>query len=275
MTIDLGFGFHPKWVGEGAIEGFLGPLRDAGLTTLEFTLHPEGDEWPPMQALAVACVAAGYPCSFHAPYQGRANPAGFAGDRRAELCAFYAPALVLAERLAGVGGASPALVIHGAHGITSLAELAEDTRQFLAWILEQTRRCRPMLELLPPKPGFRRLGETHEQVLAMVRQIGDPRLGVCWDLGHDVLQGYTALPPADFLAAVRHVHIHDLNDAGEDHFPLIYGHVPWQADLRALQAVGFAGAVVLEINGHRASRIPRLYERLVESFAAMRQVLQG
>jgi sugar phosphate isomerase/epimerase len=275
MTIDLGFSFHPKWVGRGSIKDFLAPLQEAGLTVLEFTLHSEGDEWPSMQALAEECVAAGYRCHFHAPYQGQFNPYRFAGEQREALMALYAPALDLAERLAHEGGFAPALVIHGAHGVAPLDELAEDTREFLAWILERTQHARPMLELLPPKPGFVRLGETHEQVLEMVRRLDDARLGICWDLGHDVLQGYKALPPDDFLAGVRHVHIHDINDAQEDHFPLIYGNVPWEADLRALLAAGFAGAVVMEINGYRASRVPRLYDRLVESFAAMRAVISS
>ncbi len=228
MTIDLGFGFHPKWVGEGTIAGFLAPLEAAGLTVLEFTLHPEGDEWPPMRALAEACVPLGLPLPLPRTLPGAFQPRSLRGRGAGGAAGTLCPALALAERLADEGGFSPALVIHGAHARRPLTELADDTYAFLDWVLRQTRRCRPMLELLPPKPGFIRLGETHDQVAEMVARVGEPRLGICWDLGHDVLQGYTALPPADFLAGVRHVHIHDINDAREDHFPLIYGNVPWE-----------------------------------------------
>lgn len=275
MSIDLGFALHPKWVEQSGRENFLAPLKAAGMTVLEFTLHPEGAEWEPMRLLAEECVRAGYRCHFHAPYKDPFSPAGFASARRAELEQLFAPPIEFAERMARLGDYAPALVIHGAHGKTSLAELTDDTRQFLAWVMEQTRHSRVMLEILPPKPGYVRLSETYEQVANLVREFNHPRLNICWDFGHTVLQGYTGAPPDDFLRRVRHVHIHDINDAREDHFPLIFGNVPWQDDLRALMRVGFDGAVVMEINGYRASSVERLNERLAESFALMSNVLRA
>lgn len=272
MPIELGFALHPKWVERIGRENFLAPLKAAGMSALEFTLHPEGDEWSPMRALVEECVRAGYRCHFHAPYQGSFNADCFASERREELMRLYAVPLDFAEQMAQVGGYAPALVIHGAHGTSPLAQLTEDTRQFLLWVLERTQHLYVMLENLPPKKGFVRMGETPEQVSALVRAINHPRLNVCWDFGHSVLQKQ-GLPPEDFLRAVRHVHIHDINAAGEDHFPLVFGNVPWQADLRALMHVGFAGTVVMEINGYRAQTVERLHERMAASFAMMREVV--
>jgi sugar phosphate isomerase/epimerase len=272
--MDLSFGLHPKWIESsgGSLDGVLNPLQAAGLSALEFTLNPD-EEWEEMRALAEQCVRLGHRCHFHSPYKDPFNSEGFASNRRDEIKQLYAPLFTLIERWANDGDLFPAVVIHGAHGKTSLTQLAEDTAHFLEWALAQTTRTQLMLENLPPKPGYIRVGESHEQVLEIVCGIHHPRLNVCWDLGHDVLQGYTQLPSEDFLKAVRHVHIHDINDAGEDHFPLVYGNVPWQKDLRALKRVNFNGAVTMEINGHRASRLDHLHQRLAESMAMMRKVV--
>jgi sugar phosphate isomerase/epimerase len=271
--MDLGFGLHPKWLTKRTREQFLAPFKAAGMSVLEFTLHPNTDEWTEMRALAEECVSAGYRCHFHAPYQAPFNLAGFATAQRAEIQKMFAPALELAERLAEKQHSDSALVIHGAHAKAARAELRRDTEEFLIWVLEETPRTRPMLELLNHKPPFTRTGESRDEVLDIVRALNQPRLGVCWDLGHDYLLGYADLPNDNFLRAVRHVHIHDINAAREDHFPLIYGNVPWQTDLRALTRVGYPGAVVLEINGYRAQRVERLHERMAESFARMRELV--
>ncbi len=271
--MDFGFGLHPKWLGNGAREEFLAPLKAAGMSVLEFTLHPNTDEWESMKALAEECVCVGYRCHFHAPYQSPFTIAGFSTTQRNAIQRMYAPALELAERLAGEQRYDPALVIHGATAEAPRAELRRDTEAFLTWVLTETKHSRLVLENLPHKPPFTRAGESRDEVLDVVHEMNHPRLAICWDLGHDYLLGYTELPSDDFLRAVRHVHIHDINAAHEDHFPLIFGNVPWQDDLRALARVGFDGAVVMEINGYRAQAVERLPQRMAESFAAMREVI--
>ena len=268
----FGFALHPKWLGNGTREEFLTPLKEQGMTALEFTLHPGTEEWESMSALAEECAFVGYPCHFHAPYhQPPFTLAGFASDKRDEIQKMYAPALELVERLAGENFSEPSLIIHGATAKAPREELRRDTEAFLTWVLGATSRAQLMLENLPPKPGFTRTGESREEVLEIVHQFNEPRLKMCWDLGHDYLLGYTELPNADFLRAVRHVHIHDINDKREDHFPLVYGNVPWQDDLRALASVGFNGTVIMEINGYRAQAVERLQERMAESFKLMRE----
>ncbi|MBI5877304.1 MAG: sugar phosphate isomerase/epimerase [Chloroflexi bacterium] len=277
--MDLGFALHPKWLGDGRLADFLSPLEKAGMTVLEFTLHPTWDEWPELKALATECTRAGYRCHFHAPYKDPYNADGFNGTRRTEIEQLYAPAIELIERLALDGGYVPSLVIHGAHapgsGADVRARLRADTTAFLVWMLAQTSQARLMLENLPPKPGFTRTGESRAEVRAVVRDIDAARLNICWDFGHDVLLGYNSPPDDAFLSAVRHAHVHDIDAAGEDHFPLVYGNVPWADDLRALRRAGFDGAVVMEINGYRAQRVERLHERMAESFARMRAAWNG
>lgn len=272
MSIEFGFSHHPKWESSGGGEAFLAPLFAAGGTALEFTLYPPDEDYAALLALAERFARAGWHCSLHAPYKDPWNPAGFAGPRRTELQVLFTPALEFAERISELGGFDVPLVIHGAHGKGPLEQLSEDTREFLAWVLERTRRVRPMLENLPPKPGYRRVGETPEQVADLVNAISHPRLGACWDFGHSVLQGQ-GMPPEAFLRTVRHVHVHDINPEGEDHFPLVFGRVPWREDLAALKAAGFGGLVILEINGYRASKLPGLQGLLAQSFAAMTEAI--
>ena len=80
-------------------------------------------------------------------------------------------------------------------------------------------------------------------------------------------------PSEAFVRAVRHVHVHDINPEGEDHFPLVFGRVPWRDDLAALKAAGFGGLVILEINGYRASKLSGLNGLLADSFAAMTEAI--
>lgn len=272
--MDLGFGLHPKWLSSGTREEFLAPLKAAGMSVLEFTLHPGTEEWQAMRALAEECVRAGYRCHFHAPYQSPFTLAGFSSSQRDAIRRMYAPALELVERLAGEQRFHPALVIHGATAQAPRAELRRDTEEFLAWVLAETHSSRLMLEILPPKPPLTRIGESRDELLDLICKMNHTRLGICWDLGHDYLLGYHELPSDTFLRAVRHVHVHDVNAARVDHFPLVYGNVPWQADLRALVRVGFDDAVILEINGYRAQAVEQLHERMAESFAALSEIVR-
>lgn len=262
------FSINPNWIGDRTAEEFLAPFRAAGMSALEFVLHPLEQDWSSIQVLAEHFAASGCPCHFHAPYKNSYNPQGFSSSRRSEIQDLYSPALDFAERLSKEYSLVPTMVIHGAKGDFPMAELIRDTIQFLEWVIAKTTHLRPALELLPHKK-MTRVGENRDEVLAVVRQVGNHRLGLCWDLGHDVLLGYKDLPKAEFLSAVRHVHVHDINPAGDDHFPLVYGNVPWREQLRALKGAGFDGVVTLELNQARAQQVEGLHERIVENFEAM------
>jgi sugar phosphate isomerase/epimerase len=274
LSMEISFTIDPKWTGDQTVEEFIAPLAAAGMTALEVVLHPVEEDWAEVQRLAEHCAALGYRCHFHLPYRKPANLQGFVSSRRAEVEKLFLPAIEFAERMASEYGLAPALVIHGAWGDQPMEELVRDTHEFLKWILTRARNSRPVLELLPHKTATR-VGEARDQVLAVVQEVGDGRLGLCWDLGHDMLLGYKDLPTEEFLKTVRHVHIHDVNAAREDHFPLIYGNVPWRKDLLVLQAAGFDGAVTLELNRERTQRVERWKERVVESIAAIELVAES
>ena len=248
----LGLNMHPKWLGDGRAEDFLFPLREAGLRVLEFTLNLSSPDWPGMSSLIEEGRRLGFRVTFHAPYKGPHNPAGFSGAKRDEVEELYRPALAYAARVAEEAGAT-ILVVHGAKGNPPREELRRDTRAFLAWIVEEFPSLRPCIELLVKEERANKIGDNKSELVEIVSGLSSPMVGICWDLGHDARNGSVAAPPG-FIASVRHAHLHDISPDGYDHSPLIFGSVPYMDHLRRLNQAGYRGAIVLEVNGYLVSR---------------------
>jgi sugar phosphate isomerase/epimerase len=249
----LGLNMHPKWLGDGTAEDFLLPLKEIGLGVLEFTLNLASPDWPEMRSLTEEGHRLGFNLTFHAPYKGPHNPAGFFGAKRNEVKRLYRPAIEYAARIAEETGATT-LVVHGAKGNSPREELRRDTRAFLGWIVEEFANLRPCIELLVKEEQANKIGDNKVELAEMVSSLGAPKVGICWDLGHDARNGSVAALPG-FVASVRHVHLHDISPEGEDHGPLVFGSVPYQERLRQLVRAGYKGAVILEVNGHFVSRL--------------------
>jgi sugar phosphate isomerase/epimerase len=98
-----------------------------------------------------------------------------------------------------------------------------------------------------------KVGDSKRELLTFVSQSSIPGLGICWDIGHDARNGGAAAS-SGFIERVTHVHVHDLSPRGEDHCPLVYGNAPYRSALQALRQVGYAGALILEVNGHFVGR---------------------
>jgi sugar phosphate isomerase/epimerase len=208
---------------------------------------------------------------FHAPHRRPHNVAGFAGEKRAEIQADYAPMLDVATRFA------PApVVIHGAWSETLPHEtLYADTVAFLEWVLERYPALTPALENLPPDPRRIKIGATRGEIRDIVEKVGGRRLGLCWDMGHDVVTGRQSTPDAAWLRHVVHVHLHDIDEHGTDHYPLLYGRTPYRTWLPALVQVGFKGIVTLEIKGEQLAHLgfEQVRQILAASVAEIARVL--
>lgn len=248
----LGLNMHPKWLGDGRAEEFLLPLRELGLSALEFTLNLSSPDWPEMNSLIEECHRLGFRLAFHAPYKGPYNPAGFSKGERDKVERLYRPAIEYAARTAEEAGPTT-LVVHGAKRNCPREELRRDTRAFLSWIVEEFPGLRPSIELLVKEESANKIGDSKAELVEIVSALGSPEVGICWDLGHDARNGSVAVPPG-FIASVRHVHVHDISPDGEDHCPLIFGSVPYADHLRRLSQAGYRGAIVLEVNGYIVSR---------------------
>ena len=249
----LGFSFHPKWLSlTGSAEAFLRPLQEAGMSAVEFTLHPADSDWGAFPPLIAECQRLGLRCHFHAPYVDPYNIAGFSSCARGEIEALYRPAIALAMRFVAQNDGPTILVVHGARAANrSHAQLLQDTIAFMEWLLLQNAGLHVVVENLPRHPTLVKIGTSHRDLIDIVEAVGTSDVGICWDLGHDVLLGATTPPNRAFLRHVIHVHVHDINATGMDHYPLIYGRVPYRCWLRPLAAEGFGGCITLEVSGHR------------------------
>ena len=119
---------------------------------------------------------------------------------------------------------------------------------------------------------------TYRGVLDMCEQVGDSRVGICWDLGHtqsNVLRGVCPPdPPEEFLRRVVHAHIHDIGPDGGTHWPLIFGNVPLARYVEGLKGVGYDGCCVLELSPLRFSDRLDVGESIRRSVILLREALE-
>jgi sugar phosphate isomerase/epimerase len=202
---------------------------------------------------------------------------GFSGGGREAIAALFRPMLAIAERWAERRGDLLNVVMHGAVSRSRRREdLREDTRQFLAWALDEFPLLRLALENAhPPALGEIKVGDTRASVVEMVSQLDHPRLGICWDMGHDYLSDPPKGLDPEWISRVVHIHMHDVNETGVDHFPLVYGRVPYAIWLAALRDSEADPTVVLEIKGSLLAGWSgaAITRALVDSFSAVREAL--
>lgn len=267
----VSFSMHPRWIYNGTTIDFLEPLRAVGLGALEFELDANGPDWPHFLPLIEYCQQLGFTLCFHAPYKMPHTITGFAGQEREAVEAGYAPMLDIAARFGPT-----TVVVHGAHSATrSYEELCADTIAFLRWALARYPSLTFALENLCPDPKLTKIGVTRAGLLRIVEEIDDPRQGICWDMGHDVLAGRYDLPDEAWLGHVCHAHVHDVDGQGVDHYPLIYGRVPYRTWLPALVQNGFEAIVTLEIKSGQLIPLgmAQIMEMLVSSISEIRRLL--
>ena len=273
--IQIGFNIHPRWAAGSTLETFLAPLKKAGLSALEFALEGHDRDWKEFEPLMEESASLGYRLCFHAPFRAPYTLAGFKVDDRESIIALYQPMLAIAQSWALRQGGMATVVLHSAHSDHSnRATLYADTLSFLDWALQEFDHLRFAVENLGPSDGTDiKVGDTREEVLALVETLDQSRLGICWDFGHDCLHHRSQLPGKEWLARVVHVHVHDLDAAGLDHYPLVFGNCPYQEWLQALARCGMQGVATLEVKGGQLKGWPleRMAQTLIDSIAAVKE----
>jgi len=252
--IRVGFSMHPRWADHEGLKTFIDPMRQAGLTALEFGLDDRLDGWSEFIPLMEAAVEQGLDLSFHAPYRAPHSLVGFAADRRSDLEQEYRPLLEIAENWGRRMGSLRTLVVHAAVSPTPTdpASLVADTIAYLHWVSDTFPHLHLALENNhPPVRGEIKVGIQRSDVLQLTQCLPPARLGICWDMGHDYLRHQQDDPSPEWFSRVMHVHLHDVDGAGQDHYPLILGNVPHRAWLQGLSQTGMKGIVVLELKGER------------------------
>lgn len=253
--VRIGFNIHPRWLSGTTAEDFFAPLMAAGLQSVEIDLDDQQPAWAEYPALMESCHLLGLEICFHAPYRLYHSISGFSGEAMPSIETRLETPLRFADAWAERNQRLAAVVVHPAKSRTrSREDLYRDTCDFLSWILARYQNLRIAVENMgPPQPGETKIGANRAEILQIVNDIAHPRLGICWDFGHDVLAGKTSDPDPAWLGKVIHVHAHDIDQQGVDHYPLIFDTVPAEHWLHLLSEAGMTGIATLEIKGGQLS----------------------
>lgn len=104
-----------------------------------------------------------------------------------------------------------------------------------------------VLLLVEPEPGL--LIETADQFQEFMQHIDSPAIGLNFDIGHFYCVGDEPAPTVHRLARyMRHVHLEDIA-ATRVHHHLVPGEgaIDFAATLQAIEAVGYAGWITIEL----------------------------
>lgn len=108
--------------------------------------------------------------------------------------------------------------------------------------------------------------ETSPDALRQIaEQVNDPRLRICFDVGHAFCQGGELAPWLDALAPyISHVHLHNNHGSFDEHLGLPDGTLDIAAVIRQLEALAPQATYTLEVRSARASVEWLLEEGLLE-----------
>lgn len=108
--------------------------------------------------------------------------------------------------------------------------------------------------------------ETSPDVLRQIaEQVNDPRLRICFDVGHAFCQSGELAPWLDALAPyISHVHLHNNHGSFDEHLGLPDGTLDIAAVIRQLEALAPQATYTLEVRSARASVEWLLEEGLLE-----------
>lgn len=161
---------------------------------------------------------------------------------------------------AGLYGASR-VVFHGGfvphvyHDVWFVEQSVNFWREFLPEVPEAMTIC--LENVLENRP---------ELLLDIVRQVADPRLGLCLDVGHANV--YSSLPVMQWLERcapyLRHFHIHNNMGQADTHQGLAEGTIPMQALLERMEALCPQATWTLELPQAEASISWLLENRILE-----------
>jgi len=291
----LGNAAAPRWyeLNEARLDQYLGFLTGAGATSAEFVLHhgtmdARGGRVhllePDWIGVTRKFQSAGFACQLHVSLDPRfalsrwgVDRAGTQGEHRPLIAA----AIEISER-------QPSPVAFVVHATSSLLDRTQDgvseAKGYLDWAggLLAGAEANVILcpELRPARDRTdRRWDRSRAAMTSVVAALGHPKIGICWDLGHDwenreKEREWSSSPDESFLRLVRHVHIHDAGSDGSLHHPLGSDRVPWAAQLRLLHGRGYNGALTMEIRyryalaaGEPWTVLASCYRRALEQLA--------
>ncbi|NLC59216.1 MAG: sugar phosphate isomerase/epimerase [Armatimonadetes bacterium] len=240
----LGVSLHT--VGKAPTEALLQALAESRVSTLElFPTLFEGEDAANAKA-ALQAVLRRHEirvATIHAPFGGHYDPSLLEEGARREAVAALAPAFALAAEFD-----APMVVLHAsAEPITPeerprrLAQARASLAEIGRWCQESGRRV--AVELLPRSC----LGNTVDELLALLEGLPEETFGVCLDTNHGMAQ-YARLADDIRRLGPRLIttHLSDYDGVDEKHWLPGRGVVDWRAVMAALQEIGYTGPMNYE-----------------------------
>jgi sugar phosphate isomerase/epimerase len=197
--------------------------------------------------------------SVHAPFGGSLDLADPNPDHRHSAIGAILAAAGAVSRLGG-----HLVVVHPTdlerHGSDVEARLA-DSAHSLAVLSENCRHSGLTLAVETPLPHL--IGGHPDEFAWLLAHV-EASTRVCLDVGHIALgrSWHRFLAVAD--GRLAHVHASDNRGERDDHLPPGDGHIDWGDICRTLDAVGYAGWIMIELHRTHADTIEyvkRAYER--------------
>ena len=253
QEINIGSNLDYHWLKGRSFSTVIQPLIKAGLTVLEVHLDLRFQEIADqIEFLCEEATRAGLGISFHGPYLDPPFMYGFSGRNKDVIKSLWKPVLELVNRFSLTNGIRTEMVLHGSHGPNAeMSALLTDTVEISRWILSYCPNLFLGIENLPtPRnpSNLVKFGEDRKSVMKAVTQINHPRCGITWDMGHCIRNKVFLSPDDDWLNQVIHVHVHDVDENRQDHWPLIFGSTPYQHWIQDLREHGFIGTITAELN---------------------------
>ena len=208
--------------------------------------------------------------SFHLPYE--ATPA----ELRSGRAEFEAAGLEI------VGGGTVTLTVDTDDDVRSYFEYAKASGMPLM-VIAPTRRTLPRIERFVREYDIAVAIHNHgpedehfpgpQDILPVVRDM-DPRVGICFDVGHTARTGIDVAEAAEMCGdRILDMHMKDLADLGVRESQCIVGEgaIPIGRLFAALERIGYQGFINLEYEIDASNPLPGMRR----SFAHMRGVLEG
>jgi sugar phosphate isomerase/epimerase len=252
------------------LEQALGPIREAGFTTIEVSTAPHHLELTDHDGLLALGRRIGEEGlrvhSLHAPFGHDINIASpDPGHRRYSLDRLR----LAADALAVLGGSL--YVVHPG-GEDQRWAWERDLRMNLAveGLREMAEVCRDRrLTLVVETPLPHLLGGALDDLAFILERLPREGSGVCVDTSHCALGGFLFEAMARFRDRLVHVQVSDNRGVTDDHLPPGEGNIDWGRFRNVLGEVSYQGIFMLEVSGD--GDIPR---HVQAAAAGARRVLE-
>ena len=254
---------------ENHVNGKWHLLPMIGIDVVEIVVHAGADE-KTVDETARAVEEAGLSVwSVHAPFGETVNISSPDDDIRAAGIEGTATAVRACATFSG-----QVVVVHCGDKLID-GQNADEVRRLsmesVSRILEEVGDLSPRLALENLPSGY--VTQTVDELMAVVSEFPEEKVGVCIDTGH----GHTVGDAADIIDGLAEriitTHLHDNDSTGDQHLLPGSGTIDWEAVGKALGRTGYDGPLMFEVSGPGSPEeaLPKLMTaaRMIDEYMGM------